>query len=175
MMFAKFLEVLAVENLGAIHIEKKHDRAAVRVVFETQQVTEFMHGRGVDFSAAHLFPRCTADGDLPSKIRAIGELGPSRNRAAQHAGTAVNNSHSAGAEIVFFMEVCGQHGIPKTERPPESLRPWLISVDLDPNISNGWLSQIIELRTRRIRTCPVRFRPLFLTKGNWRGTTGPRC
>jgi hypothetical protein len=44
---AEVQNVLAIENFGAVDIEKVHDRPAVRIVFETEHVTEFVYGGGI--------------------------------------------------------------------------------------------------------------------------------
>src|SRR5215831_13761804 len=144
-------------------------------MFETQDVTKLVYGRRVDFSAVHPLRSRRADRDLPSKFGAVGELGPSSDRTTKNGGAAVDNSHTTGLEVGFFMKVRDQHRIPEAERSAEPVRPRLGGVDLDADSPHKWLSQIVKFRARRIRTRPVRLRLFPLTNGTCRDTTQPHC
>jgi hypothetical protein len=153
---AQIQDVFTVENDRAVDIEEIHDRVDVRVMFETQQVADFVHGCGVNFSIAHLLRHHWANRDLSLKVGPIGELRSSRDRVIQKVRGTIDNSNAAYTEVCLFVQVCGQDGIPETQRSPKTIGPRLGRVDLDTDIPQKRLSQIIKISTGRIGTLPVR-------------------
>ena len=102
---AKVRDISTVENFAALDIEKVHDRVDVRIVFETQHVTNFVNGSGIDFSTVHPLRCYAADSNLSAKIGTIRHLRTSRNRLIQDARVAIDNSDAAKAEVGFFVQV----------------------------------------------------------------------
>src|SRR5215469_5196874 len=121
-------------------------------------MAEFVNRRGIDFSAVHVLRRSPANGDFPLEVAPVGDLRPGRNSPAHNAGVAINDSNAASVEVGFFVKVRGKYGIPKTKCPAESVRPRPGHIDLDPDIPDDRFSQVIIIRARRLRTCPVRSR-----------------
>ena len=137
---AQLQQIPAIENFTSIDIKKVHHRVDVRVVLETQHVTEFMHRNAVNVRPIQLLRRCRAHADLPAKIGPGGDLRASYHGMIQKAGAAINDPYAATPQVRFFMEVCQQHAVPKSQRPPESIRPRFGRVDLV-----GALVAIVEL------------------------------
>ncbi len=156
MMCAQFQDVFPVETFGAINVKKVHDGSAVRIVFETQHVTQFVYGGGVDGGAIHFFCRTRIHRNLPAKIYPAGELRAGYHGVIQNVRTTADNPDTASVKARFFMEVDHQHGTPELEGPAKRICPSSIHVDLDANVPKNPAAQIIVLRAWRIGAVPVR-------------------
>jgi hypothetical protein len=73
------------------------------------------------------------------------------------------------------MEVRDEHGIPKTERLPKSIRPRLVGIDLDADISENRPSHVIVFGARFIGASPVGLRHFLCASRNLRSKAEPYC
>jgi len=174
-MGAQVRNILAVEAFGTVNIEKVHNRVDAGVVFETQHVTQFVYSGAVHFIATHCCRRSRTHGDLPVKVGPPGELGPCDHTAIQNVGAAIDDPYGASAEVAFFMKVRDEYGIPKTERLPKCIRPRLVGIDLDADISENRPSHVIVLGARFIGAGPVRLRLFLCASRNLRSEAEPYC
>ena len=152
---AQVRNIFTVKNFCTVDIEKVHDRSAAGIVFETQYVTQFVYSGSVYFSAAHCFRRFRTHSDLAAKIVPSDQLRPCDDTVIQNVGAAIDDPYGASAETGFFMEVRDEHGIPKTERSPKSIRPSIRGVDLDADVFEHRPCQIIVFGARCIGAGPV--------------------